>query len=273
MNRRWNTPPDPDPAPAAPVGPVVSVRCVLDAERPRPVTGPTSRVCAVHRQRLADLLDPHQGGQVFAKPGEPRTPASIPVLYRLLDPQPGRTSDREGCAPGFRSSPPGRVDVMALRDPRSVADGDVDLWSVLGTLVGVALRLDLRDIHGQPLPIPRSVEGCSGWLHLRLDALCAAGWVDDAWHDLRAVHRQLRAVAGDPAPRPVGRCWKRVDDDGQLDDAGKWECGGLLYLPPQPLKGMDEPVVLPADLRCGVCGGHYDRGEIVRVGRARKAAG
>lgn len=246
-------------------------RCLLDGDRPRPVNTAGSRVCAAHRQRLADILDPTQTGQVFARPGEHRTAASIPVLYRILDAQPGSGTEHVGGFSGvFRSVPPGRLDVMALRDLRSAAADDADLWSVLGTLLAIAVQLDVRDINNHPSPIPRSVEGACAWLHLRIDELCAAAWVDDAFHDLRVIHRQLRAAAGDPAPRPLGPCWKRVDDKGQLAEAGEWECGRPLHLPPQPLKGMDEPVVLPVDLRCTACGGHYDRAEIVRVGWARK---
>lgn len=247
-------------------------RCVLDAERPRPADGHGSRVCAAHRHRLADILDPTQAGQVFAKPGEHRIPGSIAVLYSNLDPQPARRAqDSQALSGAFGSTPPGRLDVMSLRDRRSVGADDADLWSVLGTLVGIAMRLDLRDIDGRPVPIPRTVDEVCTWLLLRLDALCAAEWVADAWHDLRTLHRQLRQAAGDPVQRPLGPCWKRVNADGVLAEEGEWECGRPLHLPPQPLKGMDEAVVLPDDLRCNACGGHYDRAEIVRIGWQRRA--
>jgi hypothetical protein len=245
-------------------------RCLVDGDRPRPVATAGSRVCAAHRTRLADLLDPAQTGQVFSKPGERPTPASIGVLYGGLDPQPVRRAmDSQALAGAFGSTPPGRLDVMSLRDRRSVAAADADLWSVLGTLVGIAMRLDVRDIHGTLTPIPDTVQAVCAWLHVRLDHLCAADWIADAWHDLRTVHYQLRNAAGDPVMRPLGPCWKLVDDNGKLSELGKFKCGAPLYLPPQPLKGMDEPVVLPSDLRCASCGGHYDRAEIVRVGRDR----
>lgn len=291
-----------------------SPRCVLDnGDRPRPAV--VGRVCAAHRQRLADMLDPDQAGQVFTKPGERPTPASIAVLYDGLDAEPVRRSlDSQVSSGAFRSTPPGRLDVMVHRDRRSEVgdDGPYDDRNaelpVLSTLVTIARRLDLRDIHGRPVPLPRldppppqplcwskypDVIGLAGarlweqhrprpaapfrpvrdlcaWLHLRLDALCAADWAADAYADLGRLQGQLRGSAGDAPPRPLGPCWKRVDDDGKLQDGGPWECGQQLYLPPQPLKGMDEPVVLPDDLRCSACGGHYDRGEIVRVGWQRR---
>jgi hypothetical protein len=246
-------------------------RCLIDGDRPRPVDSPGSHVCRAHRGRLADMLDPAQRGQMFAKPGEHRTAASISVLYGSLDPQPARRAlDSQALSGAFCSTPPGRLDVMSLRDPRSVAAEDANLWSALGTLVGIAIRLDLRDIDGRRVPVPGTVEGVCGWLHLRLDHLCATVWIDDAWHDLRTLHGQLRNTAGDPTQRPLGKCWKRVNEDGKLADGGEWECGQPLHLPPQPLKGMDEPVVLPVDLRCRGCGGHYDRAEIVRVGCQRR---
>ena len=216
---------------------------------------------------------------MYAKPDERRIPASIPVLWALLDAQPGAGTEHVGGHSGvFRSSPPGRVDVMALRDLRTQPGEHAELWSVLRTLLTVAQQLGIRDLHGRPLPIPRSVPGASAWLHLRLDELCAAAWVDDAWHDLRAVHSQLRSAVGDPSPRPLGPCRKLVDTHGRpwkygpelgVRDDGPFECGAPLYLPGQALKGMDEPVHLPSAIQCGACGGVYSRVEIVQLGHKR----
>lgn len=244
-------------------------RCVLDGDRPRAAV--VGRLCRSHVDQLADMLDPRQGGQVFAKPGEHPTAPGISVLYGRLDAEPVRRSlDSQVASGAFKSTPPGRLDVMALRDSRTVpGDGP---WPVLATLHAIAAQLDVRDINGHPAPIPRSVEAVCAWLHVRRDTLAQAAWIDDAWHDLRALHRQLLGVHDLNPPRPLGPCWKRVDADGKLTEGGPFECAAPLYLPPQPLKGMDELVVLPGDLRCSACGGHYDRAEIVRVGRQRKAA-
>lgn len=294
-------------------------RCLIDDRPPgRPVDTPGSRVCRDHRQRLGEMLDPQQAGQMFTAPGERRTPASIPVLWRLLDAQPGSGTEHVTGGGGvFGPRPPGRVDVMALRDLRTRPAERDELWSVLGVLVAIAQRLDLRDIHGHPVPLPRldppppppvclsaygQVIGLSGallwqryrprpiaphrpvqdlcaWLLARIDALCSAAWIDDAWHDLAQLHRQLRDAAGDPAPRPLGPCRKLVDTNGRpwkyeptvgLRADGPYECGVPLYLPPQGLKGMDEPVHLPTAIRCGACGGVYSRVEIERYRLERK---
>jgi hypothetical protein len=245
-------------------------RCALDTGDHRRLAS-HGLVCTAHHAQLSDMLDPAQTGQVFTKPGNAPPPAGIAASYEALDPTPVRRAlDSQVASGAFGSTPPGRLDVMSLRDPRSAAADGAELWSVLGTLVGIALRLDLRDINGTPVPVPHDVHKACTWLHLRLDLLCAAEWIADAWHDLRTVHRQLRNAAGDAVSRPLGPCWKRVDEHGKLTDGGEWECGRPLFLPPQPLKGMDEPVVLPDDLRCSACGGHYDRAEIVRVGWQRR---
>lgn len=256
--------------------PVRAARCVLDADRSYAAI--VGKVCRWHHERLTEMLDPAQTGQVFARPGERRIAASVAVLYGSLDPQPVRRAmDSQALGGAFGSTPPGRLDIMSLRDRRSGAADDANLWSVLGTLTSIATRLDLRDIDGRPVPVPGTVEGVCTWLHLRLDHLCAAEWVDDAFHDLQVIHRQLRTAAGDPPPRRVGLCDKRVNDDGKLAEDGPWECGKALYLPAQALKGMDEVVTLPESLRCTGCGWTYTRGELVtlaqrRVREARAAA-
>lgn len=246
---------------------MTAARCVLDTgARPRPAAA--GLVCRAHLEQLDQLLDPAQTGQVFAKPGEPRVAASIPVLWQLLDAAPAVGEKVGGGV--FRSTPPGDLRVMAHRDPRSRPAEDDDPWSVLGTLAAIARRLDLRDIDGQPVPLPgRTVEAHAVWLHARLDHLVAAEWVADAWHDLRTVHRQLRAAAGDPANRPVGPCRQIVDKDGHLDPEGDWTCGAPLYLPEQAPKGMDEPVQLPT-VRCRSCGWTYTGVELVRLARQKE---
>ena len=56
-----------------------TARCLLDDRPPgRPVDTPSSRVCRDHRARFAEILDPQQRGQMYAKPDERRIPASIP---------------------------------------------------------------------------------------------------------------------------------------------------------------------------------------------------
>lgn len=285
-------------------------RCVIDGDRPRPVDAPGSRVCRAHRARLADMLDPAQTGQMFAKPGEHRIAGSIAVLYGGLDAQPARRGlDSQAIGAVFGSTPPGRLDVMVHRDPRSEVgddgphdDSNAEL-PVLSTLVAIARRLDVRDIHDRPVTLPRidrplperppvqwdphvctictpgrphrnpeppphePVTAFCKWLHTRLDLLAAADWVADAWDDLHRLHAQLLRANNDAPPRPLGPCRKRVNDEGRPDPEGKRVCKVPLYLPPQGLKGMDETVEIPASIRCRGCGWDYNRAELVVLTR------
>jgi len=187
----------------------------------------------------------------------------------MLNAQPSRTGEKLGGSV-FRSTPPCRLDVLTHRDTRSRADEvgrDDDRypqWSVLRTLLNIGVHLGLRDVHGSLLPIPRSVEGAANWLYLRIDELCQAVWVDDAWHDLNVISRQLRSTTGDPAPRRVGECAQRVDEDGRWNENGEYRCATSLYVPPQPLKGADEPVQLP-DVQCPTCRWVYKGEELWRL--------
>ena len=249
------------------------VRCVLDGDRPRVVDGPGSRVCAHHRARLEELLDPEQTGQTYTAPGERRVPPSIPVLYRMLNAMPGQTGEKLGGSV-FRSTPPCRLDVLAHRDLRSRADEvgrDDDRypqWSILRTLLNIAITLGLRDVHGRPMPIPRSVEGCSTWLYNRIDRLTEAVWIDDAWHDLNIISRQLRSTTGDPAPRRVGECYQLVNEDGRHNPDGEYRCATSMYLPTQPLKGGDEAIKLPP-VQCPSCRWVYQPEELWRLSLKR----
>lgn len=258
--------------------PTPAVRCVLDDDprRARPVDAPTSRVCKQHRARLVELLDPAQRGQVHCKPDERRILPSIPALYALLPVERG-CSGQQLVRSVPSSRPPGDLTAMAHRDPRSVVDDDSDPdapMSALGTLAAIALRLDIRDLDDRPVRWPRDVVALAGWLHLRLDRLCAADWVDAAYDDLRRLHRQLTGPTGEAPPRPLGPCRKLVDEKGRpwrhepvvgLRADGPYECGAPIRLPGQPLKGMDEPVRLPTTLQCRECGGVYTRAEYERL--------
>lgn len=266
-----------------------STRCALDrGERPRVAV--VGRVCAAHLELLGEMLDPEERGQMFGKPEERRIAPSIPVLFEMLDAQPTVGEKLGGGVHG--SKPPGDERVMGHRDLRSRATGSVNTgdderdppWPVLATLVTIARRLDVRDVHNRPVRLPRivcpsgaprsehhPVRDYAAWLHTRLELLAAVDWIDRLWHDLRTLHNQLRGTNGDPPPPPVGHCWQPVDDGWRWSERGPHICGEPLWLPTQAPKGMDEPVVLPS-LRCPQCGWTYTGAELVRLGRERAKA-
>jgi len=246
------------------------VNCLLCSRPP----AQDLRLCWRHRDRLADLLDPHQPGTPYNpdRPDDYRVQPSIPVLYAALDASPG--SDGPPSAGGgsgvFRSTPPARLEVLALRDRRTRPDEQGGPWSVQGTLLAIGSRL-----LGLGRVRIETVEQLAAVLHARTDLLAQQDWVTDAWHDLRAVHAQLLAATGDPNPQPVGTCTATVDDDGHEHPDGQWRCAWPLYLAQHAApRDPDSPpslAVLPG-LRCSSCGHRYTGAELLRLGRAHQAA-
>lgn len=236
------------------------------------------RLCFRHYDRLADLLDPAQAGTSFdpTRPGDFQVKPSIPVLFGRLDPAPPLSGIPAGGSHVARSAPPCNLHILALRDPRSRAtgpgrddDGLSGPWSAQTVLRDLADMVDRRSLDGaaEAKPGPRAtVTELSAWLHQRVDWIAAQDWVGEAWEELRTLHSQLLAAAGDPNPAPVGTCRAVVDDDGAEDPGGRWRCGQPLYLPASGPKAPDEPVELPA-LRCSSCGHRYSGTELILLGR------
>lgn len=249
--------------------------CLIDQHRP----ATDGHLCAVHFVALSRLLDPDCIGtppeQLRENPE--RVLPSIPVLYRELDPQYARRElGSQALSSVFGSRPPGNLQVLALRDPRSRVDGagpddhepnpPLAVFTQLWTIVA---RVDRTDIDGHLEARPsRTVEAASAWLYARRDWLAAQTWIDHAFGLLRALHAQLRGAWGDPATSPVGTCIQLVDDHGHLQADGPWRCAWPLYLPDQTPRAMDEPIQLPS-LRCSSCGWTYHGPELVRLGRER----
>lgn len=232
---------------------------VCPGRRPR-VAVPGLLMCRGHREGLGRLLDPAERGSMHTRPGEQPVPPSIPVLWARLDARPGSPGPVRVGSGGFSSAPPVRLDVVAVRDRRTVPgeESGEGAWSALGVLLAIAVRLDARDIHGRIVALPLAVDTLSAWLYARLDALCALEWVPDAWHDLRTLSGALRALTGDPPPKPLGTCRRPVDDTGRPDPDGRATCDTAVYLPPPALRGDDQPAPPPAPVVCPGCGHVYD---------------
>lgn len=248
--------------------------------RKRPDSG---RFCYRHLDQLGEMLDPDNAGTAHNphRPDDPRIIASIPVLWARLDAQPVRRAIDSPALGGFlKSTPPGDLHVMSLRDGRSTHDGagpddhdhsrcddtckrPPEPLPVETVLRDIVARVDRTDIDGrlETRPGP-GVEPACAWLYARREWLAAQGWAGDAWEALRALWSQLRGACGDPLPRPLGPCIREVDEHWRRLDGGGFTCGWQLYLPEQPPKGPDEPLRFVA-LRCGACGDVYAPTELV----------
>ena len=224
----------------------------------------SGQLCAEHRAELVRILDPAYDGE-----RDLDRAASIPRLYARLDPVPGVGGDEGRRSSGFGSRPPCDLSVVALRDPRSVPDTGAPLPSVLATLEQIA--------GGQIAVGPdpgglRQVVALCRWL---LDQLHHLGTAE-SHAELTRLHRQLRAVAGDPAARPVATCTGWVRDAATRE---KLECKAPLYLPP-PQPGVDAGLARPPKLdpnrpvmRCRRCDRPYTHLQLLRleIGAEREA--
>lgn len=218
----------------------------------------TGALCAEHRDELDRILDPtYDGDRDLGRA------ASIPRLYARLDPRPGVGGDEGRRSSGFGSRAPCDLSVVVLRDPRSVpGEHDAALPSVLGVLESLAGgQITVAD--------PDPTGG------LRVIALCAFlrtdldGWADaHAFTELTRLHRQLRAVAGDPAPRPVASCTGWVRDPQTRE---RVECGAPLFVPP-PQPGVESGLARPPRLdptrpvmHCRRCDRPYTALQLLRL--------
>lgn len=225
------------------------------------------RLCWDDIRTVRAALDPDNEGD-----RDTQAPASIPVYWARLDAAPCKGGDDGRRAPGFRSTPPCNLHVVAMRDPRSRPDGAGrdDTWgdvlSVETALAQLASgladhlghddeeRLRLGDVTAGGVP------GFSAWLYERVDAITShprAGHLHDF---LVALIAQLRTAAGDPRDKPVGRCIELIHIAGQAE---RVECAANLYLPP-PRPGIELPPDEPV-LECKRCRRRYAGRDLIRL--------
>lgn len=171
---------------------------------------------------------------------------------------PGRGGQYGRLAPGYGSRSPGRGDdVLVLLDPRSSAnalgpdDEDSPGWSALGTLRGMADHVrryrDEAPLGTAPVQVWREL----GYLLGTLEWCAMQPWVPDLLADVRELHGQVRALAGD-APRSLGSCLE-VGCDGRVYWAGR---------PGDPDRA-----------RCAECGGTYAGLRLARLAVNESLAG
>lgn len=155
------------------------------------------------------------------------TLAAIGRAHRLLDPRPARRGGGRG-APGFRSTPPADLNVIALTDPRTTITAE-EGWT--GATVNVLAGWG---------PTGATVDDLVTGLRGSLDTLAARPWAADLLDTTTRQLRRLRLVIGDLDPQVViGGC--PVVDADDHDEART--CGGRIRA-----SAFGEPAV------CGRCG-------------------
>lgn len=213
-----------------------------------------SRVlCWKHVDEIRDMVN-------LLNRGNADVPPSIPVLYGMLDAMPASSGLVERRAPGFESSPPGSLHVMAMRDGRSLPAEHDDVRSVLGTLLRIveSVGAPVEDTYRAAWSGGSGVNGLCGWLHGHLDILVRLPWADELYRDLRDLRDQLRAVFGDRPPRPIGHCTNVISVHGDAPGTySQVRCGYPLYAPP-PCANTWGMASRPPWIKCGRCRFVYD---------------
>lgn len=230
-------------------------------------------LCWRHIDELSEMLDVDNTGRALDD-----LPPSIPVMWSMLDSAPGSTGLGERRAPGFVSTPPCSLHIVAMQDPRSCSHAVVDVWYSAGPggnpdltrphfeaenaprSVEKSLRGIVESVSaevGDELPAGRSVEALCAWLYGRVKALTRLAWADDIYRDLRDLRDQLRAAIGDPPVKPLAHCTNDIVIDRETGERGP--CGHALY-PPAGVKPVarDEPVKSVPVVTCGRCRAQYD---------------
>lgn len=179
--------------------------------------------------------------------------AEIPAQYaRLATVQallPG-SGDEGRRGPGFGSRSPARDIVIAATDWRTVWEDEPGSRLHHPPSILHAWAQMVRDEVGEtrpPGPVDCHTE--AALLTRRLDHVTRQEWVADMWTELREVVDQLRTIAGEPRPLPVGRCPNVPEDKGS-------ECGTPLYV----RAGTDT-------ITCRQCGRQWERREWLHLGR------
>jgi hypothetical protein len=167
----------------------------------------------------------------------------------MLEPTRGTTGRR---SPGYSSRPPARDDVLVMLDHRSRTeptgpdDEDTPAWSILGTLYAVAtyVRGHAHDHAPRRLTLASEL----GYLLGRLDWCATQPWADVVLADVRQLHAQARAAAGDRPPNSLGTCTEP-------------DCGGAVY----PARLRDPDGSRYDGARCKRCGHPYTGLDLVRL--------
>lgn len=175
-------------------------------KKPRRAT-PGYRTCNSCSDRIREAIDEIPGQYV-----------ALTTTQALLP----QTFDDGRRGPGFGSRSPARDIVIAVTDWRTTWTEDDRLHNPLAVLRSWASMVR-EEVNEQP-PDHTNVTTESDLLIRRLDHVTRQDWVTEMWQELRDCRNQLRTIAGEPRPVPIGRC--PVIPEGQDQ-----ECGTPLYAP------------------------------------------
>lgn len=157
--------------------------------------------------------------------------AYLEYLPHAIQPVRGTTGRM---SPGYRSTPPMRLEVTAAMDRDSLSDEEAEVRSLTGGVAAIRLMIaEARE------------EEPGEWISYIRSTLqwCATQpWVDDLADDVFDLHRIARRLAKDDPQKPLGDC---------LNVA----CGGKVRW-----GGPGRPA------RCGECKRSYDGLDLVRLG-------
>jgi hypothetical protein len=211
-----------------------TARCILRHNTPTRATH--GHLCHGHNQRILDTL------------------TDLLTWWAMLDEviEPGSTQETN--ARGRRIDPPAplRLEVVAVRDQRTIALHDGDLMPVL-FVIGEWARL-VREERDLALPTSlASVVTEVGTLRDHHDWIVAQDWVDDYYAEMCSCARCLRNVVGIQGPISVGPC-PIIYEHGP--------CTGKLYQ--DRWGGMS--------VSCNKCHAHWDDRELRRLGLVIGAA-
>lgn len=209
--------------------------CVLRhrGDRPRRAA-PGLLLCPGHRDGLVAMLD------------------EIAVMWQLLDDVIQPTAGPNARGSGVDPAAPCRLDVLALRDPRSVMIRDLRGRPLRDDLPGVPLAVggwarivadELRLTVDWP-----DVDAACTCLRTHADWVAAQDWVDAMAGEAREVSAALHHALGDVAPPSVGVCPVQLDDGD--------ECGGALR--------QDRWGAMAVE--CRACGTRWDEPDLRRLG-------
>lgn len=250
------------------------------------------QTCWFHHDAMARMLDPDNHGNPAAD-----IPASIPVMWSMLDLTPGSSGDTTRRAPGFRSTPPLSLHLLTMIDDRSKLDPQV--WydphpSGIGDDPNRphneddnpprAIRIAIESlvdnlvqdlpVEGPDLPDGRyltdlTVMGMCAWLHGQVHELTNRPDSDWLFDDLLQLSDQLRPAVGDRHMDSVGKCIEMVRDPTTRTYD---QCRCPLYLPPPVRDPQDETTAAKRErertqviVTCRRCYRPYTRLDLIRV--------
>lgn len=162
--------------------------------------------------------------------------------YARLSARPHRSGDFGRRAPGFHSRPPVDMAAATLRDPRTapVELGEPHAPLNLAISWSTWIRTQRRQTPRVAYPLDDLAVLDFEWRYLTasLDWITRQPWIVELAAQLKACVSQMRSAAGEPNPRPVGKC----------------ACGHPLF---PPASGMD--------VVCSACDAPYDPLEQIRM--------